>query len=1301
MNRYQFILASVVFLSLAAESVCAQNTGHDIFRNETGIPYIENFRPDDYDANPMNWGIVRDNRGILYVANLNTILEFDGVSWRSIRVPKDSWVLSIACDSAGTIYAGLFGNFGYLAADSTGTLHFVSLLDHVNAADRGFTEIWRIHCTKTGIWFRSSNKIFLWSGNKMKVLRAQSAFSLTSVLDDTLYVVEHGIGLEKTTGDSLILIEDSRRLLPLGFINILPYDGKQKLFVSRKGLYLFNGHKFSPFNSSVKDFLKGKTLSSAVILPGEKYALATYQGGACVMDHAGNILYFLNKLSGLADDDVKNLYVDRSGNLWLALNSGLARIPVWEPATFFTERRGLKGNVVSIVRHKGTIYAATSQAVYYLESGTGLNIPLFKPVRGVNSQGFWLLSLGNNLLAATAEGVLLIDGHNAYSIGAEKEGAFVLSCSSRDSSLVYAGLKNGLEILRYGTKSWMSTGKVKGIDEEIRTIVEDADGTLWLGTVFQGAMKVEITNRDNQGWNAAIQHFNAKNGLPDGPVNISKIDGQIVFATNKGLRRYDKQKNYFVPDSDLTTALGDTTLSAPWIEQDQFGHVFVWPQRSGKKTAFWVLVKDPAGHYVIKKQRFKTLSHFGDFHTTFTDVDSILWIGCSTGLVRYDLWNNNNFLKDNQALIRRVLTIESDSTLFGGFSAIHIRHHVLSYADNALRFEYAIPYFENRLPTRYQYQLQGFDNSWSNWTMETKKDYTNLKPGVYTFEVRAKNDNTARDIDETLSQTDAFSFEILPPWYLNRIAFIVYILLVAAALYTFYRIMRTLLIKRELKKAELREAEIISLKNKELEEKNKQLEEILSLLQTAQNSLIESESRFRSVAESANDAVITADEAGNITFWNKRAETIFGYTREEILGKPLTVLMPDRFHEAHLRGLERFRSTGKVNITGLVTDIQAVNKKGDEFPIELSLADWESHDGKYITGIVRDVTRRKQEEETLRNTREQLFQSEKMSTLGKLSAGMAHELNNPVASAKRSAAHMRKVFIDLQIAYLKMSKLDLSGDQKEALMDIAQRAKDCAEKPVSLDPAVRSDKEQEIEKWLENYGLASPWELAPSLVSLGYDTKEMTELTKKFPLPQFSIVFNWQSALYMIYSLLSEIDLGTERISEIVKAFKTYTYMDRAPMQKVDIHKDLNNTLIIFSSKLKDGVTVVREFDDNLPAIEAYGSELNQVWTNLVDNALDAMDGKGQLILRTYKKDKDVTVEVEDDGPGIPGENQSRIFDPFYTTKAVGKGTGMGLSICHNIIVHRHHGRIKVFSEPGRTCFTVSLPGKPPQSQPA
>jgi PAS domain S-box-containing protein len=482
----------------------------------------------------------------------------------------------------------------------------------------------------------------------------------------------------------------------------------------------------------------------------------------------------------------------------------------------------------------------------------------------------------------------------------------------------------------------------------------------------------------------------------------------------------------------------------------------------------------------------------------------------------------------------------------------------------------------------------------------------------------------------------------------------------------------------------------------------------------------QAEQKFRSVTESAIDAIISADHTGNIVSWNNAATRILGYTPEDAIGQRLELIIPERFHEAHRKGMQRVTAGGESRVIGKTVELFARTKSGEEVPIELSLSTWTVRNDRYYTGIIRDIRERKQAEEALRlseqalrtKTRElreknealentlnqlqeiqnQLIMQEKMASLGKLSAGMAHELNNPAAAAQRGAEQLQEIFCQLRDAYLKIGELNLEQKQLDQVKALGQLAKDRARQLDDMDALTRSDRESEMEDWLDEKGVETAWQLAPMLVSLGYNQGEIHTLSETFSPRQFIVVIEWLSYTYTIHSLLSEISLGTGRIVEIVKALKTYTFMDQAPLQFVNVHEGLDNTLIILKNKLKKGITVHREYAIDLPTIPAYGGELNQVWSNIIDNAIEAMDGQGDLTLRTRKEDPWVVVEIEDNGTGIPEEVQAKVFDPFFTTKPPGKGTGLGLNISRNLIVQKHQGQITVFSEPGKTRFTVWLP---------
>jgi signal transduction histidine kinase len=317
-------------------------------------------------------------------------------------------------------------------------------------------------------------------------------------------------------------------------------------------------------------------------------------------------------------------------------------------------------------------------------------------------------------------------------------------------------------------------------------------------------------------------------------------------------------------------------------------------------------------------------------------------------------------------------------------------------------------------------------------------------------------------------------------------------------------------------------------------------------------------------------------------------------------------------------------------------------------------------------------------------------QSEKMAALGTLAAGLAHELNNPAAAIRRSAAQLSDTLAERERSATELGAL--SDPRQIKVVSTLQEAVKRTAAPAPSDPLTLSDQESELQEWLEDHGVEQAWEVAPVLVSFGWGTDDLEQLSEHFSTARLPVVVRWLAAGSSLYGLLEEVVKSAEEISEIVKAVKTYSYLDHAPIQEVDIRESLENTLVILRPKIKAGISITRDYADDVPRIEAYGSELNQVWTSIINNAIDAMQGQGVVVLRTYTVDDDVAVEIIDNGPGIPPEVQPRIFEPFFTTKAPGAGTGLGLHIAYNIIVHKHHGQIQVASKPGETRFRVVLP---------
>jgi signal transduction histidine kinase len=326
------------------------------------------------------------------------------------------------------------------------------------------------------------------------------------------------------------------------------------------------------------------------------------------------------------------------------------------------------------------------------------------------------------------------------------------------------------------------------------------------------------------------------------------------------------------------------------------------------------------------------------------------------------------------------------------------------------------------------------------------------------------------------------------------------------------------------------------------------------------------------------------------------------------------------------------------------------------------------------------------------STQQALEQRERLLALGSLSAGLTHELNNPAAAAVRATSLLRERVATMRHKLAALATGSYDRTALESVVVLQQTAVDRVAEATPLGPVEAADREDRLGEWFDSHDVPDGWELAPVFVQAGLDEAFLEEVAAAVDESRLPEAVRWISCSVDSELLLNEIEDSTTRVSSLVGAAKQYSQMDRSPYQVMDVHELLDSTLVMMTGKLGDGINLVTEYDRSLPSVPVFAGELNQVWTNLIDNAIAAMDGAGTLTVRTARDEEYLLVEIGDTGPGVPEDIRSRIFEPFFTTKPFGEGTGLGLDISWRIVVNKHHGDLRLESEPGNTRFEVRLP---------
>lgn len=724
---------------------------------EVGAPFYRNHTPAEYSSFFQTWAVAQDAQGLIYVGNNLGVLQYDGSRWRLIRTTRERLVRSLASDPGGRVFVGTQGELGFLETRS-GDTRFVSLLDQLPVADRGFTEVRTTLAVGRDIYFQARERLFRWRDGKFSRWLPRTGFLGAFSVRGQLYVQDQDHGLQVLKDDQLQRVKGGERFDRSRITGLLPLDpgraGHSDLLVATRdeGLFRLGPGRVEPLFPAIRKTLAGDQISACDWLRDGTLVVATWKHGLFRLDPAGQVIGRFDKRDGLQDQDVKGLFQDAQGGVWLPLQRGVTRIEWPSQLSQFEEGRGVQGLVLCAVRHRGELLVGTDFGLYQLQdapgAGAGLR-PLASQCGGVWSTLPW----DRDLLLATAEGVWLWDGARARPIYGNAT-AMALLRSRKDPDLLYVGLRSGLARLRRTASGWRDEGQVPGLLAQVRSIVEAEDGTLWLGTAADGVLRLRIAP-EPRFRAAAIDPFGPGQGLPG-------LNHDYVYAFHDGLRvsshsgiyRFDPARDRFEPDPRTQGLFADGPRWVYALREDAQGRIWMHScDEARNRNESGVAVPQPDGSYRWQATPFIRFSGAW-VESLLAEAGGPVWFCTWGGLIRYDP-------AAPAAPSPRLQTVVRGVRAGAGLSAIDAAAAppVISHRNNRLRFEFAVPSYGMDGNTTFQVYLEGYDSAWGKASAEPFKDYNNLPAGSYRFRVRART-GTGQVSEDAL-----YPFRILAPWH--------------------------------------------------------------------------------------------------------------------------------------------------------------------------------------------------------------------------------------------------------------------------------------------------------------------------------------------------------------------------------------------------------------------------------------------------------------------------------------------------------------------------------------------------------
>ncbi len=765
-----------------------------------GLPFVTNYSYRDYGADPVNWWAVEDDRGVMYFANGAGILEFDGVNWTVIPGPEGSPARSLAKDDDGTIYCGFNGDIGYLEPDDNGSLRAVSLRDKLPAEHRFFEEVWETDYFKGEIYFRTNSKIFRWDGESMDILSSDNDFHVGSVVHDEYYVRIWNRGLCKLVNDSFVLVPGGEQFADIRIYQMLPYDEERMLVGTRNdGFFIYDGDKFTPFKTEADPYVENELYLPGLALDDGRFILNTFANGLYIINREGKLLQKITTDGGLQDNSVDYVYLDSRGVLWMVLFRGISSMNLNSKFSRLASAQSLPSSIVfDLVRHEGTLYAGSNNGLYYYEEVLGE----FVHMEGTFGQTYDLIKHRNRLYGCSGGmGVYEIKSKSFEYVRQSINYDFQISnmfLSRVDTNRILLNRRPGMSTLYFNeeTDQFEVESSTDKVHPDIGGFDEDSLGNIWIAGEDQNTvvlLKPRIEDGRMNLEESPITVYDSTHGVPVGGFNFWYRDGEIEFFSENMIYGFDYNREQFVEKEIDYPDVYDPTASffaTPRI--DPYGRTWF-----GAGGGVVMTTTSAEGTREMITAPFLELKDFPVWKINFdkgtTRDDLTTYFVGPEGIVQHIGEPEAPSFPDFRCMIRD-FSIGEDSLLYGGAGTTD-QTLQLSHRDNTVTIDYSSPFYINQENIEYQTFLQGLDQVPSSWTRQASREYINLPPGNYTFEVKARN------IFGTESNPVTYSFRILPPWYLTWWAYVIYALAFIALVYFIVR-SRTEVLRKQQKQLE-------------------------------------------------------------------------------------------------------------------------------------------------------------------------------------------------------------------------------------------------------------------------------------------------------------------------------------------------------------------------------------------------------------------------------------------------------------------------------------------------------------------